>query len=59
VIEYDGFEFRVTSAAGTVFLNNTLATAGNIVPGCGVITFGTGQNRRFVTFDLANPEVMP
>ncbi len=58
-IEYDGFEFNVSSSSGAVALNNTAATVGNIVPRCCVITFGSGQNRRFVTFDVSNPEVMP
>lgn len=59
-IEYDGFEFQVSHAAGAVFLNNTQATPGRFVPGCCVITFGgAGQNRRFVTFDVSNPEVVP
>lgn len=59
-VEYDGFDFRVASATGAVSLNNTIAKAGSVVPGCCVITFGgSGQNRRFVTFDVSNPEVMP
>jgi serine/threonine protein kinase len=57
-IEYDGFDFKVLSASGAVFLNNATATAGKIVPGCCVITFGAGGSRRFVTFDVSNPEVM-
>lgn len=60
VIEYDGLDFRVTSASGAVFINNTQASAGALVPGCCVITFGdAGRTRRFVTFDVSNPEVMP
>jgi serine/threonine protein kinase len=59
-VEYDGFDFKVSSATGAVSMNNTVAKAGSIVPGCCVITFGgAGQNRRFVTFDVSNPEVMP
>lgn len=58
-IEYDGFDFRVTRVSGQVYLNNTKVTSGEIVPGCCVITFGTGSNRRFVTFDVSSPEVMP
>jgi eukaryotic-like serine/threonine-protein kinase len=56
-IEYDGFDFKVSSTSGAVYLNNTAARAGNIVPGCCVITFGIGGNRRFVTFDVSSPEV--
>ena len=59
-IEYDGFDFKISNASGAVSLNNTAARAGSIVPGCCVITFGgAGQNRRFVTFDVSHPEVMP
>jgi serine/threonine protein kinase len=58
-IEYDGFDFKVSSASGSICLNNTAAQVGTIVPGCCVITFGVGANRRFVTFDVSHPEVMP
>lgn len=59
-IEYDGSDFFVTNAKGSVFLNNASAKPGDAVPGCCVITFGIpGQNRRFVTFDVSMPEVMP
>jgi eukaryotic-like serine/threonine-protein kinase len=58
-IEYDGLDFKVSNASGAVYLNNVVALAGSVVPGCCVITFGNGGNRRFVTFDVSNPEVMP
>ena len=58
-IEYDGLDFKVSSASGAVYFNNTPAQSGGVVPGCCVITFGDGSNRRFVTFDVSNPEVMP
>jgi len=58
-IEYDGFDFNVTSASGQVLLNNSPAVAGAKVPGCCVITFGGGAGRKFVTFDVSHPEVMP
>jgi eukaryotic-like serine/threonine-protein kinase len=59
-IEYNGRQFVVISANGAVFINNTPATVNYIVPGCCVITFGSaGQARRFVTFDVSTPEVMP
>jgi hypothetical protein len=58
VIEYDGFDFRITSTSGAVFVNNTTAHVGGVVPGCCVITFGNSGRRRFVTFDISNPEVM-
>lgn len=58
-VEYNGYEFVLGSVTGNVFINNTGAKAGNVMPGCCVITFGTGSNRRFVTFDVSHPEVMP
>ncbi|WP_052951822.1 serine/threonine-protein kinase [Devosia soli] len=58
-IEYDGLDFRVTAVSGNVFLNNTSIVTGNVLPGCCVITFGVDRNRRFVTFDVSSPEVMP
>lgn len=58
-IEYNGFDFRVSAVVGSIFLNNTIAHVGSLVPGCCVLTFGTGSNRRFVTFDVSHPEVMP
>ena len=59
VIDYNLFEFKVTEAVGNVFLNNEPARAGSFVPGCCVITFGTGERRQFVTFDTSNPEIAP
>lgn len=58
-VEYDGLDFKVTAASGNVFLNNASVAVGNVLPGCCVITFGVGGNRRFVTFDVSSPEVMP
>jgi hypothetical protein len=59
-IEYDGLDFKVSSASGSVYFNNSSAQVGEVVPGCCVITFGApGANRRFVTFDVSHPEVMP
>lgn len=58
-IEYNGYEFLIVSVSGYVFINNTVAKTGDSMPGCCVITFGTGSNRRFVTFDVSHPEVMP
>ncbi len=58
-IEYNGYEFVIVTVSGSVFINNTVAKTGTSMPGCCVITFGTGSNRRFVTFDVSHPEVMP
>lgn len=59
IIEYDGLAFVVTQVTGSVYINNTAVRTGTIVPGCCVLTFGNGGNRKFVTFDVSNPEVMP
>lgn len=56
-ISYDGFVFAVTQTSGSVFINNKTAIVGQLMPGSCVITIGTGGNRKFVTFDLSNPEV--
>lgn len=58
-IEYDGLDFKVTGVSGDIYINNTQAITGRVVPGCCVLTFGSGRNRKFVTFDVSNPEVMP
>ncbi len=57
-IYYDGHSFLVDSCSGQVFLNNSIAQKGQEIPGCCVITFGSGPGRRFVTFDVSNPEVV-
>ncbi|MFT0518006.1 serine/threonine protein kinase [Pseudomonas faucium] len=57
-IGYDGFDFKVLTCSGAVYLNNTRVDAGDIVPGCCVITFGSSGRRKFVTFDVSNPEVV-
>jgi eukaryotic-like serine/threonine-protein kinase len=57
-IEYNGHSFAVTAASGAVYFNNKTASVGAEVPGCCVITFGSGGTRKFVTFDVSNPEVM-
>ncbi|MCO7521373.1 MULTISPECIES: serine/threonine-protein kinase [unclassified Pseudomonas] len=57
-IVYDGFDFKVETTSGAVYLNNTRVSPGDLVPGCCVITFGAAGKRRFVTFDVSNPEVL-
>ncbi len=57
-IHYDGLQFKVTNRTGTVFVNNMVININDELPKCCVITFGQ-TNRRFVTFDVSNPEVMP
>lgn len=58
-IVYDGFDFKIANAAGAIFVNNTAAIVGDKVPGCCVITFGSGPGRKFITFDVSHPEVIP
>lgn len=58
-IDYDGLDFKVSQVTGSVYINNSSTVVGSIVPGCCVLTFGQGANRKFVTFDVSNPEVMP
>ncbi|MDT9646354.1 serine/threonine-protein kinase [Pseudomonas sp. JV245A] len=58
-IDYDGLSFKVTNVTGAVYMNNTSISVGAEIPGCCVLTFGTGSARVFVTFDVSNPEVMP
>lgn len=60
-IEYDGFDFIVTAAAGSVFLNNIPAKIGDRLPGACVLTLGGPElraNRAYVTFDLSNPGIV-
>lgn len=58
-IGYDGFDFKVLDVSEGVCLNNRFSKIGDIVPSCCVIAFGEGRERKFVTFDVSNPEVMP
>lgn len=57
-IYYDGFDFKVSGTSGCVHLNNISPKVGDVVPLCCVIAFGEDVGRRFVTFDVSNPEVM-
>lgn len=58
-VSYDGIRFTISSLTGQVRVNNTALNVGDELPACCVIAFGTGKSRRFVTFDVSNPEVMP
>ena len=60
-ISYDGLRFVVSNVQGDVFINNRVATPGQILPGASVITIGApnlGPRRVFVTFDVSHPEVV-
>ncbi len=57
-IEYDGFKFSVLAFSGVVSINNKSVSIGMGLPDCCVIAFGAAPARKFVTFDVSNPEVM-
>jgi hypothetical protein len=57
-IHYDGLRFTVQEVTGETFINATTAVPGQQMPPACVITFGTGRNRAFLTFDVSNPEVL-
>jgi serine/threonine protein kinase len=57
-IKYDGTKFIVSSVLGNVAVNNLPARMEQELPDCCVIAFGIEPNRKFVTFDVSNPEVM-
>jgi serine/threonine protein kinase len=61
-IAYDGFSFRVSNVSGEVLINNIAASVGDEIPGSCVVSLGD-QNRRtnfrkFITFDVSNPEIV-
>ena len=58
-IEYDGLLFKIASVTGDVFVNNTVSTVGDILPGASVLTLGGPERRAYATFDLSNPEIIP
>lgn len=58
-IVYDGICFTISSLSGQISVNNNPIVVGDELPACCVITFGTGSLRKFVTFDVSNPEVTP
>lgn len=59
-LKYTGLDFEIVSQSGVVSVNNVSMSSGETLPACCVITFGASQGKRkFVTFDVSNPEVMP
>jgi eukaryotic-like serine/threonine-protein kinase len=56
-IQYDGFDFKVTSLVGDIYINNRAATVGDAIEGSNVLTLGSVGSRLFVTFDVSHPEV--
>lgn len=60
-IAYDGMNFVVAEVEGDVFINYRRTSKGDILPGSCVVALGApeqGSRRRYVTFDLASPEVV-
>lgn len=56
-IFYSGTNFTITNFSGQILVNNASVVIGDELPACCVITFGGQASRRFVTFDVSNPEV--
>lgn len=60
-IIYDGMDFVVADVQGDVFINYGKTVKGQALPGSCVVALGgpdKGASRRYVTFDLASPEVV-
>jgi serine/threonine-protein kinase len=60
LIEYDGFSFYMDEVSGDVFVNNIPVNTRYELSGSTVITIGLpelGMSRRYLTFDISNPEV--
>jgi serine/threonine-protein kinase len=61
-IEYDGLVFRVANVFGEVLVNNSPTDIGNEIPGSCVVSLGSNlrraNQRKFITFDVSNPEVV-
>lgn len=60
-IKYDGMCFIVANVQGDVFINYGDAIVGQPLPGSCVVALGApdkGAGRRYVTFDIASPEVV-
>jgi serine/threonine protein kinase len=60
-MHYDGFDFLLKNVAGEVFMNNIPALSDSKIPGACVVALGRRgrhyQERKFITFDVSNPEV--
>lgn len=60
-IRYDGFNFMVDSVSDEVFINNDSVAVGDHLPGACVVTLGAPSRRatrKYITFDLSNPEIV-
>lgn len=61
IIAYDQFQFFVEAAQGDVYLNNTRAVIGSVLPDSFVVTFGSsaeGPARNFIPMNILAPEVV-
>ena len=60
-VHYDGLSYRITSAAGDVYINNAGAPVGSELPKSCVVTLGAdalGSSRTFIAVDTSHPEVV-
>jgi eukaryotic-like serine/threonine-protein kinase len=60
-IEYDGYRFYIASVSGEVFINNQAVSSGEEIPGSCVVALGATHrknDRKYITFDVSNPEVV-
>ncbi|WP_047733815.1 serine/threonine-protein kinase [Vibrio parahaemolyticus] len=59
-LQYDGLEFKITDVQGEIFINNMFISETTVLQGACVIALGDQSrkgSRKFVTFDVSNPEV--
>jgi eukaryotic-like serine/threonine-protein kinase len=59
-LQYDGLDFKITDVQGEIFINNIFINEPTVIEGACVIALGDQSrksNRKFVTFDVSNPEV--
>jgi eukaryotic-like serine/threonine-protein kinase len=57
-IKYDNLNFKVSMVKGSAYINNQVIDSGYTLPSNCVITLGDGKSRKFITFDISNPEVV-
>jgi serine/threonine protein kinase len=61
-VRYSGVSFIVTLVTGEVYVNNSPAVVGQVLPGSCVIVIGgptrPSAQRAFITFDVSHPEVV-
>ena len=60
-IQYNGLDFRAANVLGDVYVNNMRFGSGDILPGSCVVALGAPEQRnlrKYITFDLAHPEIV-